>query len=188
MGRLGDIHRRSGFSRDLLNFRQSGQRPKLRPRPHREDLGCTCEQTLSSLFPLVSGHIVESVINHLRGNGKFIGDRFSHFNIVPADSVYKEAVAFKPLEALYTDIMSSPIAHHQLLATQSRLVVAGNTPARSSRISTSRPDSYILFDRQSSNSSTPLWSDVIVPFEFKKTDSESFRKDVRCLSNLGPTC
>lgn len=95
--------------------------------------------------------------------------------------------AFKLLEAVYADIMSSPIVHSRALfiIRGSRLLEIGRQDPPGSYIQTRW---YIVFHRQSFNGTVPLWSDIAVPFEFKKTNKDFLRKDVRYLSNLGLTC
>jgi hypothetical protein len=143
------------------------------------------DKLLDSFFPLVSGHIVDSVIGYLRTRGKFSDDCFSHFKVLPANSSDKESVTFKPLETLYADIMSSPSARSQSLPNESVLVVAGDTTVSSARINTSKPDGYILHNRLDPKVTAPLWSNVVVPIKFNKSNSESFRQDVGCCPNSG---
>jgi hypothetical protein len=65
------------------------------------------DKLLNSLSPPINESIIDS---DLCTRGKLHGRCFSLFQTAPTDYADKEVDVFRPLELLYLDIMSSPIA------------------------------------------------------------------------------
>ena len=132
------------------------------------------EQFVSGLFPIPpENHKIAEIRAELKGRMLITKDdtQLSAFVIKPsANKVSSEISIFRQLDLVISYIFKKVPESLFCFA-----VAPTGTPT-SSRCNTSRPDSYIRLKTSHTPNKTH-WFDIVIPFEFRKSDRDSY--DVR---------
>ena len=138
---------------------------------------------LWSLYPIP--HEFETIIQHLTEEGWLTSDQKWNPEIISRGDLEQRKVgsmeqeAFEPLTRIFNAILSYKPSSSKVAG----MVNAGSHPLKSDRISTNRPDAYLVL-RKTSDKGTKIakrrfWRDATCPFEYKFGDGD---KDDVCRS------
>jgi len=148
-----------------------------------EDIGhfvVAPESYLWDLYPVP--HEFETIMQHLTEEGWLTSDRkwnpkrISRECLEQRKAGFMEQEVFEPLTRIFNAILSYKPSSSKVLG----MVHAGSHPLKSDRISTNRPDAYLVLQSTQVKPSTEgtklpkrrLWRDATCPFEYKFGDGD----------------
>ena len=148
-----------------------------------EDIGhfvIAPDSYLWDLYPVPHGF--ETIMQHLTEEGWLTSDskwnprRISREDLEQRKAGFMEQEAFEPLTRIFNVILSYKPSSSKVLG----MVNAGSHPLKSDRISTNRPDAYLVLQSPQAKPSTKgteipkrrLWRDATCPFEYKFGDGD----------------
>jgi hypothetical protein len=149
----------------------------------REDIGHVViapDSYLWELYPVP--HEFKAIMQHLTEEGwltndhKWNPERISREYLEQRQKGFMEQEAFEPLTEIFNVILSYMPSSSKVLG----MVNGGSHSLKSDRISTNRPDAYLVLQSSRVNSSAKgskipkrrLWRDAACPFEYKFGDGD----------------
>lgn len=152
----------------------------------RQDIGHVICLPIDHLWThCPTGHTLDGVKAHLAGRGWLVGGKWNPEKVsrenVDGRRGLPEHTAFKPLSDIFNEILAYPPTAGMKNDVQT-MVHAGSTTPKSDRISTNRPDAFLLMssgltssssDTSAADTSRPVhWRDLTCPFEYKLGDGK----------------